>query len=123
MSQEDDDVREIVNQLQRLQIRQATLLTRLERLSQQGQASNETGQTTGPASRQTGQTTGPAFRQTPRAFQIGDRVQIRNPGPFQPNKGTIQKIGPSRITVVATNGTKILRAPKNLFRINIANDE
>jgi hypothetical protein len=35
-------------------------------------------------------------------------------GPFQATRGTITKIGNSRITVQARNGTKISRAPKNL---------
>jgi hypothetical protein len=105
MSDEDQDVSQIVKQLKRLQLQQATLLTRLERLSQEGADRNETGPTTGPAT-----------RDPPRAFQIGDRVQIRNPGRFQPSTGTIHKIGQSRITVIAANGTKITRAPKNIFR-------
>jgi transcription antitermination factor NusG len=49
-----------------------------------------------------------------REFAVGDRVRIKNPGPFQASTGTIVKIGASRNTVQARNGTKFLRAPKNL---------
>jgi transcription antitermination factor NusG len=100
----DPDVKDIIAQLQRLQIQQSTLLTRLGQLSQSGQR-------TDPPPNATRDATPNAARE----FEVGDRVRIRNPGVFQPTKGTIIKIGASRITVQARNGTKIVRAPKNLI--------
>jgi hypothetical protein len=48
-------------------------------------------------------------------FIVGDRDRMKNPGGFQVTRCTIIKIGTSRITVQAQNGTKIVRAPKNLI--------
>jgi hypothetical protein len=84
-------------QLQNLQIQQATLISLLERLSEGGE--NASGPTTG----------------TTREFEIGDRVRIRNPRRLQAIRGKIVRIGTSRITVEAKNGTTIVRAPKNLY--------
>jgi hypothetical protein len=50
-----------------------------------------------------------------REFEIGDRVRIMNPRRLQANRGKIVRIGASRITVEAKNGTTIVRAPKNLY--------
>jgi hypothetical protein len=96
----EDDIKDIVEQLQRLQIQQDTLIARLGELS----GSHET-----PAR---------ATRVPPdtsRALAIGDRVRVRNPGRFQAVRGTIVRIGTSRITVQARNRSKIIRAPHNLF--------
>jgi hypothetical protein len=42
-------------------------------------------------------------------------THLKNPGVFQATRGTIIKIDTSCITVQAHNGTKIVRAPKNLI--------
>jgi hypothetical protein len=52
---------------------------------------------------------------TTQEFEIGDRVRIRNPRMLQANRGKIVRIGASRITVKAKNGTTIVWAPKNLY--------
>jgi hypothetical protein len=96
----EDDIKDIVEQLQRLQIQQDVLLARLGELS----GSHET---PAQATRVPPDTT--------RDLAIGDRVRIRNPGRFQAVRGTIVRIGTSRITVQARNGSKIIRAPHNLF--------
>jgi hypothetical protein len=96
----EDDIKDIVEQLQRLQIQQDALIARLVDLS----GSHET-----PAQ---------ATRVPPdtsRALAIGDHVRIRNPARYQAVRGTIVRIGTSRITVQARNGSKIVRAPHNLF--------
>jgi hypothetical protein len=92
----DQEIQDIVNQLERLQIQQSDLLQRLGRLSE-----SEDNATPLPT--------------TAREFVVGDRVRIRNPGRLQPVRGTVTKIGRVRITVEARNGTKIVRAPKNLI--------
>ena len=51
-----------------------------------------------------------------REFSLGNQVLIKNPNPFQTNKGTVTKIGAKRIAVTTTSGTKILQAPKNLIK-------
>jgi transcription antitermination factor NusG len=108
MNNNNQEIKSIVEQLQRLQIKQATLLTRLERVSEGGGDDDET-----PTARRAG----PATRDRPRELAIGDQVKIRNPGPFQATKGTIIKINLTTdyITVQATNGTKIVRARKNVI--------
>jgi transcription antitermination factor NusG len=98
-NEENEEVKDIIAQLQRLQIKQDSLIARLGRLSQ---SAEHTG--TPP--------------DTAREFVVGDWVRIKNPGVFQPAKGRIVKIGISRVTVQARNGTKVVRDPKNLTHEN-----
>jgi transcription antitermination factor NusG len=85
----DDDIQDIIKQLNVLHIKQNELLARLERATE-----SEVDET--------------------RSFELGDTVKVKNPGPFQPTKGRITRIGKNRITVTAQSGAKIVRAPKNL---------
>ena len=103
MSNRQDEIKDIVAQLQSIQIKETELIQRLERL-------NDTDD----------HTPGSLTTQTTREFRIGDLVQIKNPKPFQIKKGTIIKIGTgtNRITVQSKNGSKIVRAPSNLVYIN-----
>jgi hypothetical protein len=96
----EQDIKDIVAQLQQLSIQQSELLQRLGRLTTSGR--NTSNNTAGRPN-------------ATREFAIGDRVRIRNPRLSQATRGTITKIGPSRITVLATNGTKILQAPWNII--------
>jgi hypothetical protein len=91
-----EEVKEIVAQLQQLQIRESELLQRLERISEVETPT------------------------VPRVFAIGDLVMIKNPRPFQSNQGKIIKIGigTNRITVQTKNGSKIVRAPFNLAHLD-----
>jgi hypothetical protein len=52
-----------------------------------------------------------------------DRVRIRSPAGYQANRGTIIRIGTSRITVETRNGSKIVRAPHNLIFLKMNEDE
>ena len=88
----DQEIEDIVTQLNNLNIRQASLLARLERA---------TNTQTPPAN-------------TSNDFRIGDRVTILNPRRLQQTSGNITKIGATRVTVQTSNGSKISRAPKNL---------
>jgi hypothetical protein len=96
----EQDIKEVIAQLERLHICQSELLQRLGRLS-------ETGENT--------TTRRPDTARALEDFIVGDTVRIRNPGVFLATRGTIIKIGISCITVQAQNGTKIVRAPKNLI--------
>ena len=93
-----NEVRDLIKQIKNLHIQQNVLLDRLEKAQAKEGATKS---------------------DEPRQFEIGDYVTITNPNLFQANKGTVTKIGPSRVTVTTNNGTKILRAPKNL----VFNDE
>jgi len=100
MSNRQDEIRDIVAQLQGLQIRESELIQRLERLSKADSPI--------------------AGSPTPtRDFRIGDLVQINNPKPFQFKKGNIIRIGADtdRITVQSRNGSKVVRASFNLTLI------
>ncbi len=101
MSNGQDEIKNIVAQLQRLQIQESELLQRLERLSK---ADSHTAGLPTPT----------------RDFRIGDLVQIKNPKPFQIKKGTIIRTGvdTDRITVEARNGSKVGRASCNLRHID-----
>ncbi len=68
----DDEIRNIVSQLQRLQIQEAELLERLDRLSEADRHAS-----------------GPPI--TTREFVIGDVVKIRNKGHFKPRE--VQSLG------------------------------
>jgi hypothetical protein len=95
----DQDVKDIITQLQNLQIQQATLILRLERLGEGGDNASGPKAPTG----------------TTREFEIGNRVRIWNPRRLQAVSGKIVRIGASSITVEAKNGTTIVWAPKNLY--------
>jgi hypothetical protein len=99
---DDREIKEIVSQLNCLQIQQTALLSHLERLSEGGEKA--TRPTSSPS----------VAAGTTREFAIGDRVRIRNPRRLQAVKGKIVRIGKSRITVEAKGGETIIRAPKNL---------
>jgi seryl-tRNA synthetase len=93
----EKEIADIVAQLQRLQLQQSELLQRITQVSEENNTN---------AAQQAN---------APREFAICDRVRIINPNRFQANRGRIIKIGPSRITVLTENGTKINRAAKNLI--------
>ena len=97
-----DEVADIIAQLQVLHVRESELLGRLEEA------------TTGERGRN-GESAAP--NQPAGRFIIGDKVIIKNPRPFQAKRGTIVKVG-ARITVLASNGTKVIRAASNLNRDN-----
>ncbi len=92
MSNTQDDIKDIVAQLQWLQIEQSNLLRRIEQLNE----------STPP--------------NATRPFAIGDLVRIKNLRPLQANKGTIVKIGSDtdRITVQARGVYDITRATAHL---------
>jgi hypothetical protein len=104
MSNRQDKIKDIVAQLQRLQLQETELLQRLEQL-------NDTDSLPIVL---------PTVQLATREFKIGDLVQVKNPRPFQLKKGIIIRIGAdtNRITVQAKNGSKIVRAPSNLVHIN-----
>ena len=99
----EEDARDIIKQIQRLQAEQDALLTRLSRLSIRENEGNK----------QANSNHAPPHA-TKKEFAVGDRVKIKNPGLLQASKGEIEKIGKSRITVKTSTGSKIVRAPKNL---------
>jgi hypothetical protein len=102
MSNRQDEIKDIVSQLQRLQIKESELLQRLEGLSEA-----ESHDTAEPLATPT------------RDFRIGDLVQIKNPRSFQIKTGHIIRIGvnANRVTVQARNGSKVVRASFNLTLI------
>jgi hypothetical protein len=103
------EIRDIVDQLQRLQIQETALLDRLDHLNE------EVGEDEGEI---LGARDPPTNPEAPREFVIGDLVRIKNPNPIlqQANKGRIIniKLDTDRITVQPTNGSKLHRAKKNL---------
>ena len=103
----EEEIKDIVEQLQRLQIQQTGLLTRLEVLNEGAAEENRPARNAGPATR------------APRELAIGDSVRIKNPTPFQANKGTIVKINlaTDRITIQPTTGAKIVRSSRNVLRV------
>jgi hypothetical protein len=111
-TKEQKEIEEIIGQLQDLQIRQGSLLTRLEQLNEIS-GGNESGTNRqGNAARPT------RTRDRARELQIGDPVIIRNPTVFQlASKGKIIKINlaTDRITVQTRSGSKIVRSKKNLI--------
>ena len=110
---EDNDVEieHIVEQLRQLNIQQFTLLQRLEQLNGGHSNPNPPPPTAPPA---------PARHVPPTTvvpFTIGDQVRIKNPKVGQPNRGTITKITPKRITVlgkISGQPQYVTRAPHNI---------
>jgi hypothetical protein len=107
----NDDVGDLIAQLTRLQVQQTDLLVRLERATD-GSIRFEQG-TREP----TAVAIDVSVTEETAAFAIGDRVKIKNPNPFQADKGAITKIGKRRITVTTTSGQKIVRAAKNIVAL------
>jgi hypothetical protein len=96
-------IKDIVEQLQRLQLQQDDLLARLHRAS---------------SSPNSGQATTRATRVPPdaaKALVIGDNVKVRNPRASQANRGQTGSIGRSRIIIKTSNGSRIIWAPHNLY--------
>jgi hypothetical protein len=92
----DEEIKELIQQIGRLQIQQSTLVTRLSRLNRQVQDESRA-------------------QDDIRTFSIGDKVRVRNPKMDQASKGKIIRITDSRITMEARNGEKVWRAPSNFI--------
>jgi transcription elongation factor len=104
---EGQSVKDIIQQLQNLQLQQANFQAQQADLQvQQADLIAQLGNLSGSEDTKAPSTT--------REFAIGDRVRIKNPRILQPQRGRIVKIGINRITVQTNLGTKIVRAPKNL---------
>ena len=110
MSQEEKlrEINHIVQQLQLLSIQQTELIDRLDRLTK------EERQVTKPPTAASKPKAAIKLPPTERELAIGDRVHIDNPRLLQATSGKVTKITPTRVTVTADNGTKIVRAAKNL---------
>ena len=103
----EDGVEELITQLKSLQIKQAELLERLERAREREDKKEVVDE-------EVKKTHVDELVPT-EELAIGDKVRIRNPNPFQASRGTIIKIGASRVTIQTKTGTKILRAQKNVI--------
>jgi hypothetical protein len=114
------EIQEIVSQLQELQLQESELLERLAQLSD-GVSHNDI-RTQGDTVNTLTLSIHPKrlrdkIHIKDPIFVIGNRVQIKNPRFLQPTEGVIIKITAKRITVEASNGTTIVRAPKNICHI------
>ena len=96
MSNNDDEVQNIINQLKDLQLEQRRLVGRLERARHRERTEER----------------------EDRAFAIGEQVRIVNPKPGQEDRGEITKIGGTRVTVKTATNKKIQREPQNLIRLS-----
>ncbi len=100
-------VKELIEELAKLQITQTAILTRLRSLESNA---NTPGDAAGGAN-------GPD-----RPLEIGDKVTVLNSGRFRVQRDTVCtviRIG-ERITVQTPSGTKIVRAAHNLRRVTVA---
>jgi hypothetical protein len=95
----------MVQQLQRLQLQQDAIIARLGGLSQNSVPPNARA-TRIPSNMDA---------VTARTFAIGDRVRIRNPNRLQADRGVVINITANCITVQSRRGSKIVRAPHNIF--------
>jgi hypothetical protein len=101
--QDDQDQQELVNELLKLQIRQTEILHLLVGPQEA---------TAIPVEEEEGET-------TDRPLRIGDKVKVLNPTGIRVRRDTVCtviKIG-KRITSLAPNGHKIIRAAHNLERV------
>jgi preprotein translocase subunit YajC len=90
MSNEEDQVEDLIEQLKSLQIKQASILVRLDKARNKEQVD------------------------VLGTFAIGDRVRVLNPRPLQATRGKIVKISRKFITIETASGNTISRIPKNL---------
>jgi hypothetical protein len=104
MSVEDDqDQEELVRELLQLQLRQTEILNQL--VSPQGAPQASTASSEGEAK--------------DRPFRVGDKVRVKNPTGIRIQADTVctvVRVG-RRITSLAPNGHKIVRAAHNLERV------
>jgi hypothetical protein len=119
----EDDVQDLISQLNQLQLQQTELFARLEKAIGDKDAQTRR---VGKEDARTGEVANIIEVAQTREFvvahevaqtgefAIGDRVIVKNPNPFQTDRGKITKIGKKRITLTTQSGSKILRAPKNL---------
>jgi hypothetical protein len=129
MTDDEQEIFSIIVDLRLNQIEQTRLLDRLEVLQERTTLDNRrrpapTAPRAGPATREprleAGQErlareAGLEGHYVRRAFRIGDRVRITNPGPGQFAVGKITRILKKRITVTDRGGEDIMRDPKNLM--------
>ena len=108
----NDNVGDLIAQLTRLQVQQTDLLVRLERATDSSIRFEQ-----GTREEPTAVAIDVSVTEETAAFAIGDRVKIKNPNPFQADKGAITKIGKRRSTVTTTSGQKIVRAAKNIVAL------
>lgn len=94
----DRERKRIVKQLKELQAEQDILLARLASLALSDEEEEEEQEVPSPN----------------RAFSVGDRVRVKNPKKLQPKEGIVSSIGVRFVTVKASNGSQVLREPKNL---------
>jgi hypothetical protein len=100
-------VKELIEELAKLQITQTAILTRLRALESNA---NTSGDAAGGAN------------DPDRPLEIGDKVTVLNSGRFRVQRDTVCtviRIG-ERITVQTPSGTKIVRAAHNLRRVTVA---
>jgi hypothetical protein len=114
------DIQGLIEELKVLQLQQTDILNRLDSArSRQGtdNVSQRARATAEITSRRERQERDNAGRVTTRELVVGDFVIIRNPNPFQADRGEITKITATRVTVKTATGSKIQRAPKNVVLI------
>ena len=116
----NDRVNDIIDQLQQLHIQQLELLSELHRQTAHEDPHDRISTTAEvPSATQAPiADTRTNIRTTTATLHIGDRVRILNPRFLQPTTGTIIKITTSRITIQTPSGNTIIRAPKNVIRID-----
>jgi hypothetical protein len=112
----EDQVKNIIKELQSLQLGQKVLITQLGQLASSASAPARSDNT--PVRIDTtgikGKEVLPRAPTVVRQFKIGNRVRIKNPRVFSTSTGFVAKIGENRITVHTPSGLKIVRAHKNL---------
>ncbi len=116
--QDSEDIQQLIEQLRVLQLQQTDILDRIDlaRSSQEyNSASQRARATAETTSRRERRERNSESRVTTREFIVGDYVIIRNPNPFQTDRGIIEKITASRITVRTATGSKTQRAHKNVI--------
>jgi hypothetical protein len=103
-------VKELIEELTKLQIAQTAVLTRLvQSLESLEPNANTTGTTAGEVN------------DPDRPLEIGNKVTVLNTGRFRLRRDTVCtviRIG-ERVTVQMPAGTKIVRAAHNLRRVNV----
>jgi hypothetical protein len=90
----------IINRIKELQTEQDELISQLESLN-----INDNTKTTNETNNND-------------ELKVGDSVVILNPGRFQERSGKICKIG-KQVTVETKRGRKIVRAKKNIQKVNL----
>ena len=124
MTRNDDNLNHLLSLLQTLQIKENHIIHRIiachrNRIDKENQQNRNNNDSSSEDNRNNNDSSSKdnSNNEQPN-LAIGDRVEILNPRRLQANSGIITRITKSRVTITPTRGSKIVRHPRNVRKID-----